>query len=52
VSDPGFEYDVNRRIPSVEKAENILGFRADVTLETMLDEVIEWIMQAISDGTI
>jgi len=52
VSDPGFEYDVNKRIPSVEKAENILGFRADVTLETMLDEVIEWIRQAIGDGTI
>jgi nucleoside-diphosphate-sugar epimerase len=52
VSDPGFEYDVNKRIPSVEKAENILGFRADVTLETMLDEVIDWIRQAINDGTI
>jgi nucleoside-diphosphate-sugar epimerase len=52
VRDPGFEYDVNKRIPSVQKAENILGFRADVTLETMLDEVIEWIRQAIGDGTI
>jgi UDP-glucose 4-epimerase len=52
VSDPGFEYDVNKRIPSVEKAENILGFGADVTLETMLDEVIDWIRQAINDGTI
>jgi len=52
VSDPGFEYDVNKRIPSVEKAENILGFRAEVTLETMLDEVIDWIRQAINDGTI
>jgi len=52
VSDPGFEYDVNRRVPSVEKAANILGFRATTELDTMLDEVIIWISQAIKDGTI
>jgi UDP-glucose 4-epimerase len=52
VNDPGFEYDVNKRIPSVEKAEKILGFRATTKLDEMLDEVIDWIRQAISDGTI
>ena len=52
VSDPGFEYDVNRRVPSVEKAANVLGFRATTELDTMLDEVIIWISQAIKDGTI
>lgn len=52
VNDPGFEYDVNKRIPSVEKAEKVLGFRATTQLDEMLDEVIDWIRQAISDGTI
>lgn len=52
VSDSGFEYDVNKRIPSVEKAEKILDFRATTKLDTMLEEVINWIRQAICDGTI
>ena len=52
VHDPGFEHDVERRIPSTEKAEMILGFRATTTLDEMLDEVIPWIRQAIAEGTI
>jgi nucleoside-diphosphate-sugar epimerase len=47
VSDPGFEYDVNKRIPSVEKAKNVLGFEAETTLSEMLDVVIPWIADAI-----
>lgn len=52
VSDPGFEYDVARRIPSTEKSERILGFKATTTLDAMLDEVIPWIASAIQEGTI
>ncbi len=52
VCDPGFEHDVARRIPSVEKAESILGFKATTTLDEMLDEVIPWIADAIKDGSI
>jgi UDP-glucose 4-epimerase len=52
VSDPGFEHDVARRIPSTEKAERILGFKATTTLDEMLDEVIPWIAAAIQEGTI
>ena len=52
VSDPAFEHDVQKRIPSVEKAKRILGFEATTTLDKMLDEVIPWIDQAIKDGTI
>jgi nucleoside-diphosphate-sugar epimerase len=52
VSDPAFEYDVQRRVPSVEKAKRVLGYEATTSLSEMLDEVIPWIEQAIKDGTI
>jgi len=52
VSDPAFEHDVQKRIPSVDKAKQVLGFEATTTLDKMLDEVIPWIEQAIKDGTI
>jgi nucleoside-diphosphate-sugar epimerase len=52
VSDPGFEYDVAKRVPSTEKAKRVLGFEATTTLDEMLDEVVPWIIQAVKDGTI
>jgi len=52
VTDPPFEHDVQRRVPSVEKAERVLGFSADTSLDEMLDEVIPWIEQAISAGAL
>jgi len=52
VSDPGFEHDVARRIPSTEKAERVLGFKATTQLDEMLDEVIPWIAGAIQEGAI
>lgn len=52
VHDDPFEHDVQKRVPSVEKAERILGFRAETKLEEMLDEVIPWIDDAIREGTI
>ncbi|MDT4926314.1 MAG: UDP-glucose 4-epimerase [Pseudonocardiales bacterium] len=52
VSDPGFEYDVKKRVPSVDKAKRVVGFEATTSLSEMLDEVIPWIEQAIKDGTI
>jgi nucleoside-diphosphate-sugar epimerase len=51
-SDEGFEYDVAKRIPSVEKAKTLLNFEATTTLDEMLDEVIPWIKDAIEKGTI
>jgi UDP-glucose 4-epimerase len=39
-------------VPSVEKAERLLGFAATTSLDAMLDEVIPWIEQAIAAGTI
>jgi UDP-glucose 4-epimerase len=52
VSDPGFEHDVQKRIPSVDKARDVLGVEATTSLSEMLDEVIPWIEQAIKDGSI
>jgi UDP-glucose 4-epimerase len=52
VSDDPFEHDVQRRIPSTEKAKRVLGFEATTTLDQMLDEVIPWLTAAIAAGTI
>jgi nucleoside-diphosphate-sugar epimerase len=52
VSDPPFEHDVKHRVPSVDKAQRILGFRATTTLDEMLDEVIPWIENAVREGLI
>lgn len=50
--DNPFEHDVQKRIPSVEKARNLLGFEAVTSLDEMLDEVIPWIKSAIVEGII
>ena len=52
VSDPPFEHDVARRVPSVEKARRVLGFEATTTLDQMLDEVIPWVQGALKEGII
>lgn len=51
-SDSPFQYDVQKRVPAVEKAREILGFEALTTLETALDEIIPWIKQQIDVGGI
>ncbi|MCX5634457.1 MAG: GDP-mannose 4,6-dehydratase, partial [Planctomycetota bacterium] len=52
VSDKPFQYDVQKRIPSVEKAKRILGFEARTTLDEALAEVIPWIQSQIAIGGI
>ena len=52
VSDEPFEHDVQRRVPSVTKARDVLGFTATTTLDEMLDHVIPWIARAIEEGRI
>ena len=52
VHDEPFAHDVQRRIPSTEKAKRILGFEATTSLDAMLDTVIPWIAQAVEVGTI
>jgi len=52
ISDPPFEYEVQRRIPSTEKAKRVLGFEATTSLDEMLDEVVPWIEDAVAKGLI
>jgi UDP-glucose 4-epimerase len=52
VHDDPFEHDVQRRIPATGKAQRVLGFEATTSLDRALDEVIPWIRQAVTDGTI
>ncbi len=47
VHDTPYEYDVQKRVPSVEKAKRLLGFEADTDLSTTLDEVIPWVTHQI-----
>jgi len=41
-SDTPFEYDVEKRIPSVSKSKELLGFETEINLSDSLDEVILW----------
>lgn len=52
VSDKPYLYDVQKRIPLVEKAENILDFKADTSLWDALDEIIPWIREQIELETV
>ncbi len=52
VNDDPFTYDVQQRVPDVEKAKRILGYEATTSLDQMLDEVIPWITGAVEVGTL
>lgn len=52
VSDAPFTYDVQKRVPSVEKAKRVLGFEARSTLSDSLDEIIPWVAEQIRVGGI
>jgi nucleoside-diphosphate-sugar epimerase len=52
IHDQAYEYDVQKRVPSVEKAKKILGFEADTDLSSTLDEVIPWVKQQVELGNI
>ena len=50
VSDPPFAHDVQRRVPDVRKARQVLGFEATTSLEVMLAEVVTWIRAEVAAG--
>jgi UDP-glucose 4-epimerase len=50
ISDPPFEYDVQKRVPSTEKAKNILNVEPKTTLDQALEEIIPWIREQIKIG--
>ena len=52
VSDEAYEYDVQRRVPDVRKAQEVLDFEATTSLDEILDEVVPWIEMAVDQGLI
>jgi nucleoside-diphosphate-sugar epimerase len=52
ISDSPFKYDVQKRIPSVEKARRVLGFETKTSLNEALDEIIPWVGKQIEIGGI
>jgi nucleoside-diphosphate-sugar epimerase len=52
VSDAPFPHDVQRRVPSTEKARALLGFEATTPLSAVLDEVIPWVREQVRQGAL
>jgi len=52
VSDEPFEHDVQKRVPAVGKAKDVLDFEATTTLDETLDEVVPWVVDAVHQGLI
>ena len=52
ISDPPYLHDVQNRVPSTQKARDILGFEARTSLEKMLEIVIPWIKTEIEANRI
>lgn len=52
VSDAPYPHDVQKRVPDVRKARDLLGFSCDTPLDQILDEVIPWIEEQVRRGTI
>jgi len=48
ISDNPYEYDVQCRIPSIDKAEKLLGFKAETSLNKALDEIIPWVIEMVN----
>ena len=51
-SDDAYKYDVQKRVPNIEKAKNVLGLECQTSLETMLDEVVPWVKRQVELGNI
>jgi nucleoside-diphosphate-sugar epimerase len=52
VSDEPFKYDVQRRVPAVEKAARMLSFEATTPLNHILEEVVPWVVEQARLGNI
>ena len=51
-SDDPFTYDVQKRVPEVSKAKNLLGYEAKTSLDEILDIVVPWVTEQVEKGTI
>jgi UDP-glucose 4-epimerase len=50
--DEPFIHDVQRRVPDVTKAREVLGIECQTSLTEMLDEVIPWVRDGMTSGVI
>ena len=50
VCDKPFKYDVQKRVPSTEKARKVLNIECKTTLDQALEEIIPWISHQIEIG--
>ena len=50
--DPPYPYDVQKRVPCVEKTKRLLGFQATTALSEILDVVIPWVKQQVDFGNL
>ena len=51
-SEKAYTYDVQKRVPDVSKAKEILGVECNTSLEEALDEIIPWIKKQMEIGGI
>jgi UDP-glucose 4-epimerase len=50
ISDSPYQWDVQKRVPDVTKAYELLGYQSEVSLEESLDEIIPWVKDQIELG--
>lgn len=48
---PGFDYDVQKRIPDVSKAYEVLDFKATISLENAIDELVNYMKVKYANGS-
>ena len=51
-SDPPFEWDVQKRIPDVTKAQKLLGVKCETSLSDALLEIVPWVVAHVESGEI
>lgn len=52
VNDVPFIHDVQMRVPDCKKAKEMLGYKAETSLNDLLDEVIPWVTEQVKLGAI
>jgi nucleoside-diphosphate-sugar epimerase len=50
ICDEPFVHDVQRRVPNTTKARKVLGFKAEISVEQSVCEVVEWVRGEIAQG--
>jgi nucleoside-diphosphate-sugar epimerase len=45
ILEDGYKYDVQKRIPNIDKAKNLLGFEAEIKIKDSVEEVLQWMKE-------